>query len=132
MNQNGKKDDFNRIIKVVFTLGGFLTFMTSYNKGQEMSIYYGDLALYGLPLLSIIYASCLFAILSIKKIIWVWITFGWIFINTILEFLIFNISLDSPQFTYSIVSSLMLICSISGFLFIKKDGKSGWTILFSK
>lgn len=132
MNQNGNKDDFNKIIKVVFTLGGFLTFMTSYNKGQEMSIYYGDLALYGLPLLSIIYASCLFAILSIKKIIWVWITFGWIFINTILEFLIFNISFDSPQFTYSIVSGLMLICSISGFLFIKKDGKSGWTILLSK
>jgi uncharacterized membrane protein YkvI len=69
MNQN--KGDFNKIIKVIFTIGGFGTFMLASNTGREMSQYFGNLAAYGYPILAIIYAVCLFSIISTKKVIWV-------------------------------------------------------------
>ena len=130
MNQN--KGDFNKIIKVIFTIGGFGTFMLASNTGHEMSQYYGNLAAYGYPILAIIYAVCLFSIISTKKVIWVWITFGWIFTKTILEVLLFDLSFDSSIFMKTIISDIMLVFAISGMLFIKKDGKSGWSILMGK
>lgn len=130
MNQN--KGDFNKIIKVIFTIGGFGTFMFASNTGREMSQYYGNLAAYGYPILAIIYAVCLFSILSTKKVIWVWITFGWIFTKTILEALLFDLSFDSSVFMKTVISDIMLVFVISGLLLIKKDGKSGWNILMNK
>ena len=130
MNQN--KGDFNKIIKVIFTIGGFGTFMLASNTGREMSQYFGNLATYGYPILAIIYAVCLFSIISTKKVIWVWITFGWIFTKTILEVLLFDLSFDSSIFMKTIISDIMLVFAISGMLFIKKDGKSGWSILMGK
>ena len=112
MNQN--KKDLNKIIKVIFTIGGFGTFMFASNTGREMSQYYGNLAMYGYPLLAIIYAACLFSIITTKKVVWVWITFGWIFTKTILEALLFNISFDSPDFMMTIISDIMLVFIISG------------------
>ncbi len=130
MNQN--KGDFNKIIKVIFTIGGFGTFMLASNTGREMSQYFGNLAAYGYPILAIIYAVCLFSIISTKKVIWVWITFGWIFTKTILEVLLFDLSFDSSIFMKTIISDIMLVFAISGMLFIKKDGKSGWNLLMGK
>ncbi len=130
MNQN--KGDFNKIIKVIFTIGGFGTFMLASNTGREMSQYFGNLAAYGYPILAIIYAVCLFSIISTKKVIWVWITFGWIFTKTILEVLLFDLSFDSSIFMKTIISDIMLVFAISGMLFIKKDGKSGWSLLMGK
>lgn len=130
MNQN--KGDFNKIIKVIFTIGGFGTFMLASNTGREMSQYFGNLAAYGYPILAIIYAVCLFSIISTKKVIWVWITFGWIFTKTILEVLLFDLSFDSSIFMKTIISDIMLVFAISGMLFIKKDGKSGLNLLMGK
>ena len=130
MNQN--KGDFNKIIKVIFTIGGFGTFMLASNTGREMAQYFGNLAAYGYPILAIIYAVCLFSIISTKKVIWVWITFGWIFTKTILEVLLFDLSFDSSIFMKTIISDIMLVFAISGMLFIKKDGKSGWSLLMGK
>lgn len=130
MNQN--KGDFNKIIKVIFTIGGFGTFMLASNTGREMSQYFGNLAAYGYPILAIIYAVCLFSIISTKKVIWVWITFGWIFTKTILEVLLFDLSFDSSIFMKTIISDIILVFAISGMLFIKKDGKSGWSLLMGK
>ena len=132
MNTNNNKRDFNKIIKIIFIIGGLGTFMLASNTGREMTQYYGSLALYGYPILAILYAACLFSILSTKKIICVWITFGWIFLKTILEAILFNLSFDSSQFAYSIISDIMLALAISGLLFIKNDGKSGWSILLTK
>ena len=126
------KGEFNSIIKVIFTIGGIGTFMLASNSGREMSQYFGNLALYGYPFLAIVYAACLFSILSTKKVIWVWITFGWIFLDSILVAILFNLSFDSSEFLKSIVSDITLIFAISGFLFIKKDGKSGWSVLMDK
>lgn len=129
---NKKKGDLNKIITVIFIIGGFWTFMLASNTGREMSLIYGDLALYGYPVLAIIYAACLFSIISIKKVIWVWITFGWIFTKTILEVLLFNQSFESKEFYKTIISDIMLIFVISGLLLLKKDGKSGWKTLMEK
>lgn len=132
MDKNINNGDLHKIIKVFFTIGGIVTFMLASNTGREMAQYYGNLALYGYPILAIIYAACLFSIIYTKKIIWVWLTFSWIFIKTILEAFIANISFDSPEFTNTLISDIMLIFVISGLLLIKKDGKSGWIILMDK
>lgn len=132
MNKNYKKGDLNNIIKVIFGIGAFCTIILASNTGSKMSQYYGNLALYGYPVLAIIYAACLLLIISTKKVVWVWITFGWIFIKTFIEAFLFNLNFDSSKFIYSIISDVMLVIAITCLLFIKKDGKSGWNTLMNE
>ncbi len=128
------KPEFNPIIKTLFIIGAFVSLVLNTNTGKIASKICGDIALYIYPLVAIIYAGCLFSILSLKKIIFVWITFFWIFAKDLLIYLVLFNHNDNIAFNFEkqIISNIMLVIGISCILLIKNNGKSGWQIIMTR